>query len=173
MISDIATDAIRPYANLPHLGDHLLGSDRAPEKLSLESERLFAERVCEARKDLACQCAAVHSVDPLRLQLLNAIHHAADGLFMRENSSVPIQFAHGQTEILANDGRLIAGLNEKIRREKAARFLLPQHHGIPVMYMRSFQEAQLATPQIDYFTIALAHDATLAGKIKAVQVQGR
>jgi len=115
----------------------------------------------------------VHGVYPLRLQLLNAIHDAADGIFVRENSSVSIQFAHGRAEILTNDGRLIAGLNEKIGRERTARFLLSKHHGIPVMYMRCFQEAQLVAAQVDYFAIALAHDAPLAGEIEAIQVQGR
>jgi hypothetical protein len=49
---------------------------------------------------------------------------------------------HGTAEIFPHFGRLIAGLDEKIGRKKAARLFLPSHHGIPGMYMRRFEEPQ-------------------------------
>src|SRR5438105_6021305 len=132
-------------------GDHLLPCQHAPAELSVKREGLFAECVGKGREDLADQCSAVHGVNPLRPHSLKAIHNAADWFLMRKNAGVTVQFAHRRTKILANDRRLIAGLDEEIGWEQAACALFPDHHGIPMMYVRSLEEAQrVPSPSNDF-----------------------
>ena len=82
--------------------------------------------------------AAVHGVDPVEWEGGDAVDDAADGVFVGEDAGLAVELAHGAGEVLGDDGRLIAGLDEEVGGEEAAGGLFDGHHGVPVMDVRGF-----------------------------------
>ena len=66
-------------------------------------------------------------------------------------------------DILAEFGYQVAGvvsrLDEEDRGKHALRGLVEQHHRVPVVHVRSLEEAQLMLAEIDHLPLGMALDA--------------
>jgi AcrR family transcriptional regulator len=65
-----------------------------------------------AGEDLAGQRAAMHGVDPVRLECRDPIGHLPHGVLMGEDAHLAVEAAHCLTEILSHHRWLVAGLHE-------------------------------------------------------------
>ena len=72
---------------------------------------------------------------------------------MGEDADLAVHLTHRIGEVLGHHGRLIARLEEQIGREETVRTLLDDHHRVPVVDVRRFQEAQLMLPQRNHITV--------------------
>ena len=63
---------------------------------------------------------------------------------------------------------LFSRLNEQVRREQASRRFFKDHHRVPMVHVRRFEESQPVRAQLDHSSIA--RPAYRAGKIPAAEV---
>src|SRR4051794_10354053 len=131
---------------------------------------MLPQRRREFRQRLAGHRAAVHGQDPVRLELLDPIDALMHGLLAAEDAGAAVEVAHLLAEILSNDGRLIAGLDEQVGGEQGAARFLVHHHRVPVVHVRRLEETQAALAERD--DRAVAHPAERAGVVPAAEVDG-
>jgi hypothetical protein len=71
-------------ARLIGVSDRHRSRKRTSEQCAREGERLLAQRVHVPRQRSCCQCAAVHGVNPCRLEGFDAIDHVPYRILVRE-----------------------------------------------------------------------------------------
>ena len=102
---------------------------------------------------------------------LDAVDDRAHGRLVREDADPAVDLAHAVGEVLADDRRLVAGLEEEIRREEAGRRLLDDHHRVPVVDVGRLEEPQPVAAEVERVAVAEALDPPLRGEAERMQVQ--
>src|SRR5205823_2733725 len=87
------------------------------EHLSIERERMFAQRADVWRKRFLIQASAVHRVHPVAFELFDALDAVQHRFVSREDADLAIHLAHLLAEVFAHDRRLLARLDEQVGRE--------------------------------------------------------
>src|SRR5918999_1400553 len=111
------------------------------------------------RDCLAPEAPAVHPVDPFGIEALDPVDDVTHGLLVGEDADLLVVATHLAPEVLADDRRLVAGLDEQVGGKHAPRGLIDQHQRVPRGAVGGREEAGPGPAEPERIPVTVALDA--------------